>query len=158
MYIHRAVIRGRPYEIENFTVIELSPRGEEAFSECGVPDLFKINSRTVIPDLDHHVVALLPREVEKRVQKLTASNESLTNLPEAPIGAPDDFGELLARSLGERWTSDPAALAKLIAEGIAVVFVPGSTAGITTIEFESGAINDLKKAIERIAPQGIPKG
>jgi hypothetical protein len=36
------------------------------------------------------------REVEKRVQKLQASNESLTNLPEAPIGAPDDFGELLA--------------------------------------------------------------
>jgi len=35
------------------------------------------------------------REVEKRVQKLTASNESLANLPEAPIGAPDDFGELL---------------------------------------------------------------
>jgi secondary thiamine-phosphate synthase enzyme len=45
--------------------------------------------------------------------------------------------------------------ASKIAEGIAVVFVPGSTAGITTIEFESGAINDLKKAIERIAPQGI---
>jgi secondary thiamine-phosphate synthase enzyme len=36
------------------------------------------------------------------------------------------------------------------------VFVPGSTAGITTIEFESGVIEDLKKAIERIAPQGIP--
>jgi len=35
------------------------------------------------------------REVEKRVEKLMASNESLTNLPEAPIGAPDDFGELL---------------------------------------------------------------
>ena len=35
------------------------------------------------------------REVEKRVDKLMASNESLTNLPEAPIGAPDDFGELL---------------------------------------------------------------
>lgn len=40
-------------------------------------------------------------------------------------------------------------------DGIVTVFVPGSTAGITTIEFESGAIEDLKKAIERIAPQGI---
>ena len=35
------------------------------------------------------------REVEKRVQKLTASNESLTNLPDAPVGPPDEFGELL---------------------------------------------------------------
>ncbi len=35
------------------------------------------------------------REVETRVQKLMASNESLANLPDAPIGAPDEFGELL---------------------------------------------------------------
>jgi hypothetical protein len=35
------------------------------------------------------------REVEQRVQKLMASNESLDNLPDAPVGAPDDFGELL---------------------------------------------------------------
>jgi hypothetical protein len=35
------------------------------------------------------------REVEQRVQKLMASNESLDNLPDAPVGAPDNFGELL---------------------------------------------------------------
>jgi hypothetical protein len=35
------------------------------------------------------------REVELRVQKLKESSESLADLPEAPIGAPDDFGELL---------------------------------------------------------------
>jgi len=35
------------------------------------------------------------REVELRVQKLMASNESLANLPDAPIGAPENFGELL---------------------------------------------------------------
>ena len=40
-------------------------------------------------------------------------------------------------------------------EGVVTVFVGGSTGGITTIEFESGAVNDLKKAIERIAPQDI---
>jgi secondary thiamine-phosphate synthase enzyme len=34
--------------------------------------------------------------------------------------------------------------------------VPGSTAAITTIEFESGAIRDLKEAIEHLAPTGIP--
>jgi len=35
------------------------------------------------------------REVELRVQKLDESSESLADLPDAPIGAPDDFGELL---------------------------------------------------------------
>ena len=42
-----------------------------------------------------------------------------------------------------------------LTDGIVAIFVPGSTAGITTIEFESGAISDLKAAIERIAPQNI---
>ena len=35
--------------------------------------------------------------------------------------------------------------------GNATVFVSGSTAGITTIEYEPGAVDDLKKAIERQA-------
>ena len=35
------------------------------------------------------------REVELRVQKLGESAESLKGLPDAPVGAPDDFGELL---------------------------------------------------------------
>jgi hypothetical protein len=35
------------------------------------------------------------REVESRVQKLMAKADSLGNLPDAPLGAPDDFGELL---------------------------------------------------------------
>ncbi len=40
-------------------------------------------------------------------------------------------------------------------DGIATVFVPGSTAGITTIEYESGAVADLKKATERQAPADL---
>jgi secondary thiamine-phosphate synthase enzyme len=39
-----------------------------------------------------------------------------------------------------------------IQQGWILVFVPGSTAGITTIEFEPGAVNDLKRAIEALAP------
>ncbi len=39
--------------------------------------------------------------------------------------------------------------------GIAVVFVPGSTAGVTSIEYEDGALSDLKSAIDRLAPQDI---
>ena len=40
--------------------------------------------------------------------------------------------------------------------GAVLLFVPGSTAALTTIEFESGVVNDLKKAIERMAPESIP--
>lgn len=39
-----------------------------------------------------------------------------------------------------------------VQEGLLVVFTPGSTAGITTIEYESGAIADLKRALEAMAP------
>ena len=39
--------------------------------------------------------------------------------------------------------------------GVLNAFVPGSTAAITTIEFESGAVHDLRAAIERIAPRAI---
>ena len=37
-------------------------------------------------------------------------------------------------------------------DGQITVFVPGSTAVITTIEFEPGAVRDLVEALERIAP------
>jgi len=40
-----------------------------------------------------------------------------------------------------------------LASGIALVFVAGSTAGITTIEFESGAVADLQRALDKLAPQ-----
>jgi len=40
-------------------------------------------------------------------------------------------------------------------EGSAIIFVPGSTGGVTTIEFESGVIDDLKDAFERLIPQTI---
>ena len=40
-------------------------------------------------------------------------------------------------------------------EGIVTVFIPGSTASVTTIEFETGAVEDLKHAIERIAPANM---
>ena len=42
-----------------------------------------------------------------------------------------------------------------IKNGIANVFVPGSTGGITTIEYEPGLKKDLPAAFERIAPQNI---
>ncbi|MFW6180761.1 MAG: secondary thiamine-phosphate synthase enzyme YjbQ [Spirochaetota bacterium] len=40
-----------------------------------------------------------------------------------------------------------------ISEGLAAVFVAGSTAGITTIEHESGLVSDLREAFERVAPR-----
>ena len=40
-------------------------------------------------------------------------------------------------------------------EGQALVFVSGSTAGLTTVEFEPGLQKDLPAALERLAPRGI---
>ncbi len=40
-------------------------------------------------------------------------------------------------------------------DGSVTIFVPGSTAGVTTIEFEPGVIEDLKDTFERLIPQTI---
>lgn len=40
-----------------------------------------------------------------------------------------------------------------IASGVVSVFTPSSTSALTTIEFESGALDDLRRALEEIAPQ-----
>jgi secondary thiamine-phosphate synthase enzyme len=48
-----------------------------------------------------------------------------------------------------------ADVEKLIASGNieeGIVFVPGSTASVTTIEFEPGLAKDLPRAMERVAP------
>ena len=42
-----------------------------------------------------------------------------------------------------------------VKEGIVVVSLTGSTGAITTIEFEPGALKDLRDALERIAPLGV---
>jgi len=43
-----------------------------------------------------------------------------------------------------------------IQNGLVTVFCPGSTGAVTTIEYESGVLRDLQKAIERMAPSNIP--
>jgi len=42
-----------------------------------------------------------------------------------------------------------------ISSGTATVFVPGSTAGITTIEYEPGLQKDLPEFFDRIIPKGV---
>jgi secondary thiamine-phosphate synthase enzyme len=41
-----------------------------------------------------------------------------------------------------------------LASGIVTVFVVGSTAAITTIEFEPGAVSDFNRLLEQLAPRG----
>jgi secondary thiamine-phosphate synthase enzyme len=43
-----------------------------------------------------------------------------------------------------------------IKNGLVTVFCPGSTGSVTTIEYESGVLRDLQKAIEKIVPSDIP--
>lgn len=42
-----------------------------------------------------------------------------------------------------------------IPDGLLTAFVPGSTAAITTIEYETGVLEDFKNALEKIAPADI---
>jgi secondary thiamine-phosphate synthase enzyme len=39
-----------------------------------------------------------------------------------------------------------------IASGLVTVFCPGSTSAVTTIEYESGALADLKRLFDELAP------
>jgi len=52
-------------------------------------------------------------------------------------------------------------LERLISEsglitGTLTVFTPSSTSGLTTVEFESGAVADLKRMFEELTPSGRP--
>ncbi len=40
-----------------------------------------------------------------------------------------------------------------IHSGLVTVFTPSSTSALTTIEYESGALHDLRRALDEIAPQ-----
>ncbi len=42
-----------------------------------------------------------------------------------------------------------------VTDGIVTLFVVGSTAALTTIEYEDGAVGDLGRAIERLAPRDM---
>ncbi|MBW2064974.1 MAG: YjbQ family protein [Deltaproteobacteria bacterium] len=42
-----------------------------------------------------------------------------------------------------------------VSKGAIILFIPGSTAALTTIEYERGVINDLRRAIERMVPSDI---
>ena len=42
-----------------------------------------------------------------------------------------------------------------VKDGIVLVFAPGSTAAITTIEYEPGLVFDLREALERLIPQDM---
>lgn len=41
-------------------------------------------------------------------------------------------------------------------QGMAVVFVPGSTGAVLTMEFEDGLVHDFGQLMERLAPQDAP--
>jgi hypothetical protein len=57
------------------------------------------------------------REVERRMQKMTASSQSLANLPDAPLGTPDDFTELLDvhfEMIALAWQTDQTRIASFM--------------------------------------------
>ena len=71
------------------------------------------------------------------------------------------FREIFVETTGDTDILDitPHVLKELsetsIDNGFITLFIPGSTASLTTIEYESGVINDLKRAVERMAPEEL---
>ncbi|MFH1857304.1 MAG: secondary thiamine-phosphate synthase enzyme YjbQ, partial [Candidatus Omnitrophota bacterium] len=55
-------------------------------------------------------------------------------------------------------TGDVAQVVKKskIRSGLATVFVSGSTAGVTTVEYAKGAVQDLKDTFDRLIPRSLP--
>ena len=43
-------------------------------------------------------------------------------------------------------------------DGVLTVFVTGSTAAVTTMEYEPGGVQDLREALERLVPRSRPEG
>ncbi len=43
-----------------------------------------------------------------------------------------------------------------VRNGLVTVFVKGSTAGVSTMEFEPGLVADLQRAFEKLAPSNVP--
>lgn len=43
-----------------------------------------------------------------------------------------------------------------VTNGLVTVFCQGSTGSVTTIEFEPGVVQDLRRTLEAIAPSGVP--
>jgi secondary thiamine-phosphate synthase enzyme len=70
-------------------------------------------------------------------------------------------GDISLRTHGNGDTLDITAkvekfiLDSKLTNGIVTVFVNGSTAGVTTIEFEPGVVGDFNKLWERLAPKNI---
>ncbi|HKP90838.1 MAG TPA: secondary thiamine-phosphate synthase enzyme YjbQ [Thermoleophilaceae bacterium] len=67
-------------------------------------------------------------------------------------------GELRLTTAGDGDTIDlTEGVERVVAQsgatdGAVSVFVPGSTAAITTMEFERGGVHDLKEALDRLIP------
>ncbi len=71
---------------------------------------------------------------DKRFKVNTESNLDIKNIT--------DQGQKTVRESG-------------VKEGTATLFVSGSTAAITTIEYESGLVHDISEALDRLFPQDM---
>lgn len=67
--------------------------------------------------------------------------------------------EVETRGEGEIVDLTPAVLDCVresdVTDGTISLFVPGSTAGLTTLEFEPGVVRDVRDCFERIAPRDL---
>ena len=72
----------------------------------------------------------------------------------------NDTISLTARGFSDMHDITPEIARKLdeheLTNGVVTLFVPGSTGGLTTIEFEPGLERDFAELMDRVAPHGVP--
>ncbi len=75
---------------------------------------------------------------------------------------PVHHGEIPVRTGGETEIVDLTGQVQSIVEhsgirsGIVSVFNSGSTGSVTTLEFEPGVVEDMRRTLEHLAPKGLP--
>jgi secondary thiamine-phosphate synthase enzyme len=92
---------------------------------------------TSATDIKNEIFQLVAKKMTIKISHLSSETTQGT-----------DIIDLTPQVINEVSTSE-------IFNGGVTLFVPGSTAALTTIEYESGVLRDLKDAIERMAPQDL---
>jgi secondary thiamine-phosphate synthase enzyme len=96
--------------------------------------------------------------MRKTAERVSVTSQEQTATPRIPVVF---SGEIAVSTKGETDMVDiTPQVAELISdsgvlEGIVNIFVPGATGALTTMEFEPGVVEDLRAALQRMAPSGI---
>ncbi len=96
--------------------------------------------------------------MRKTTERISVTSQEQSDTPGIPVVF---SGEISVSTKGDSDMVDiTPELEELIGDsgvldGMVNVFVPGATGALTTMEFEPGVVEDLRAALQRMAPDGM---